>query len=96
MLGDQFFFARTHLTDRVGSALREADAGVRALAVDAGGAQVAVVVEVAAGLAALLPRVRVVHADLAERAVGGAAAARQAHAVVVAAAGPNAYKKRKK
>ena len=41
----------SHLADGVGAALREPDAWVRALPLHAGGADVAVVVEVAARLA---------------------------------------------
>jgi hypothetical protein len=66
------------LTDGVGAALVEVDAGVEAGAVDAGGVLGAVVVKVAAVFA--LP----VLADLAERAVGVSPAAGEADAVSAA------------
>ena len=70
-----------HFAHRVGPALvLEPVAGIRTGAVDAGGAQAAVIVEVAA-IRTLLAALLVRDADLAKRAVGVAAAARETNAV---------------
>ena len=70
------------LADGVGAALVEADAGVGALAVDASGSDVTVVVEVTSVLALHASGLLVFHTDLTEWAIGVSSTARQTHTVI--------------